>query len=468
MATRKVVYDDQDPIIQYSGEWFEKFGALEGLGNFGSPYLYTLHGTNHDASVSFEFDGTGIEVYGTSNLSNPKSDPDPNLECFIDGVSIGRDSPFEFPENNWKLCGKGGFSVGLHSLRIDIKVKSPKQTFWLDSIRYEPSPSVPLDNKTIRMENSDSAILLDDNWGSFGPFKGTTKANAVAVIDFIGTSVSWVGYIPSEFPHGSAFGTYSFDDGEPIEFKLAGLPGNQDTSGYSQVFFTTLEVENGPHTLTTTFLGSGDTTPLTLDCLYIKNGTIAPASSRSSTTMNNPSTASTPNIATNSGSVNGGGEARLNIGALLGGLLGGLGLFILIAGIFLYRWRRRLSQKNVLQPFYSDGGLPTIVDRNGRPNMMAQPTNGGVALPVDQFLAKRREALGVETRGSIPILADRLSTKQREASGVPHGSVALPSGRLSAKRREATRVETHGSVALPVGRLSTKPREVTRFEPQHG
>jgi hypothetical protein len=59
MATRSIVYDDQDTdIIQYSGQWYPHTSAEDNAGNFGPPYLRTLHGTNHDASVSFEFDGT--------------------------------------------------------------------------------------------------------------------------------------------------------------------------------------------------------------------------------------------------------------------------------------------------------------------------------------------------------------------------------------------------------------------------
>jgi hypothetical protein len=204
MATRIIVYDDQDSdTIQYSGQWFANTSAEENLGNFGPPYLHTLHGTNHDAIISFEFDGTPrllpcldfgswpitgteIGVYGTSIVVNSTTDPDPNLECFVDGVSIGREAIFDAGENNWKLCGRGGFSAGPHKLQIDITVQSPEQTFWLDQIRYIPSPAVPLDNKTIMLANTDPAIQLDNNWESLAQFKATNKSNAVAHVDFIG------------------------------------------------------------------------------------------------------------------------------------------------------------------------------------------------------------------------------------------------------------------------------------------
>jgi hypothetical protein len=59
MATRKVVYDDQElNTSQYSGQWFATTSTEENIGNFGPAYLNTLHGTNHDAKIFFEFNGT--------------------------------------------------------------------------------------------------------------------------------------------------------------------------------------------------------------------------------------------------------------------------------------------------------------------------------------------------------------------------------------------------------------------------
>jgi hypothetical protein len=204
MATRKVVIDDQDSnTIQYSGQWFTTTSAEDNVGNFGPPYLRTLHGTKHDANVSFEFDGTlrllpcldfgswsitgtAIGVYGTSIVVNSTTDPDPNLECFVDGVSIGREAIPDAGENNLKLCGRGGFSASPHKLQINITVQSPEHTFWLDQIQYIPSPTVPLDNKMIMLTNTDPAIQLDNNWESLAIFNATSKPNATAHVDFIG------------------------------------------------------------------------------------------------------------------------------------------------------------------------------------------------------------------------------------------------------------------------------------------
>jgi len=135
---------------------------------------------------SWSMTGTVVGVYGSTFVNNPQTDPDPNLECFIDGVSIGREPIFNGGENNWKLCGKGGFGAGPHKLDINITVQSPTQTFWLDQIRYIPSPSVSLVNKTIRLTNQDPAIRLNDSWWTAAQFNATKQMNATAQVDFIG------------------------------------------------------------------------------------------------------------------------------------------------------------------------------------------------------------------------------------------------------------------------------------------
>jgi hypothetical protein len=84
---------------------------------------------------------------------------------------------------------------------------------------------------------------------------------------------------------------------------------------YHQNIFTT-PVENGRHTLTVTFLGSHSTTPLTLDWLYITNGTLAASPSgtpNSSTAITSASGATDTNTA---GTAGDGGKSEVNIGVL--------------------------------------------------------------------------------------------------------------------------------------------------------
>lgn len=55
---RWVIVDDADTSISYTGSWFsENGGGQHKIGNFGTPYLETLHGISEDGSISLEFNG---------------------------------------------------------------------------------------------------------------------------------------------------------------------------------------------------------------------------------------------------------------------------------------------------------------------------------------------------------------------------------------------------------------------------
>ena len=56
-APRLIIVDDDDPSIQYIGPWFPDQGSRDDIGNFGTPYLSTLHGVKTNASLSFAFNG---------------------------------------------------------------------------------------------------------------------------------------------------------------------------------------------------------------------------------------------------------------------------------------------------------------------------------------------------------------------------------------------------------------------------
>lgn len=132
--------------------------------------------------------GTAIEVFGTSIVVNATTAPDPTLKCFVDGVSINTGDPFQFAENNWNFCGNSQLLDGHHTLRIDVKVLSQNQTFWLDQLRYNPSPNLPLDNQVIYFDNIDPAIQYDSHWTGMDGFgvSMTRQKNSSAQVNFIG------------------------------------------------------------------------------------------------------------------------------------------------------------------------------------------------------------------------------------------------------------------------------------------
>jgi hypothetical protein len=178
----------------------------------------------------------------------------------------------------------------------------------------------------------------------FAPVRG------VLSFSLPGTSVSWVAMVPANLPHTEATGTWVIDGGEATQFLLPGLPANTSVLLYNQFYFTTPEVEVGPHTLTVTFLGDDQTTPFCIDHLYVKNGTFPTPTNNNPTTPDQnshdtPTINSTITPTPNSGDDHGESPSWSHISAILGGVLGGFGFLVIIAGIILFWRRRRARQK---------------------------------------------------------------------------------------------------------------------------
>jgi len=78
----------------------------------------------------------------------------------------------------------------------------------------------------------------------------TSEKGAHAKFNFVGTSVTWFGIVPSDWPHNPACGSISIDGGAPITFKLNGLrlTGNPPPQ-YDIPFFTTPDLTPGAQTL---------------------------------------------------------------------------------------------------------------------------------------------------------------------------------------------------------------------------
>ncbi|KAF9053163.1 hypothetical protein BJ165DRAFT_1523887 [Panaeolus papilionaceus] len=337
MAVRRVRVDDTNPLIQYAGPWFlDGTGSQDKNGNFGPTYNKTLHGTIQDASLSFTFSGTDVTVWGSNNIRNDTGVIDPQWTCFVDNVPI-RSNPFAFFENNWVLCSPPDTLVlqdGVHLLTINVTV-AKSQTFWFDAIDYEPSASVPLTDKAIVVENNDPELQFGPGWQSLGGSANMTGIQgSTFTFYFNGVSLSWFGFIPRELPIAPAAGTYSIDDDTPINFLLNGLPNKDVPTIYNQEFFRTSDYSPGLHKLTVTFLGSGQTTPLTLDYLVVRNGTVLSAGNGGNNSTSPP------------GSSNNGNEkSSSNTGAIVGGILGGLAILVGAFLVFFYMRRRDKMRK---------------------------------------------------------------------------------------------------------------------------
>ncbi|KAG6867677.1 hypothetical protein C0993_012485 [Termitomyces sp. T159_Od127] len=328
VSPRQVVIDDTDTQIHYTGSgWFLDQGSQDHVGNFGPTYKKTSHGTKGNDSFSFSFDGSSVTVYGTTSLKtldNWKTF-NPKWECFVDGISIGATKPFQFAENNWSLCEQGTIADGPHV--ITVNVTTTGNTFWFDYLMFTPSPRNS--SATLLVQNTDPAILYDHSWRKLGGTANiTTKIGSVMNFDFVGTSLTWVSFIPTELPHNESTASYSIDNGPLTRFKLAGLPPTADTSVYFQVFFVTPDLPIGHHTIMVTYEGSNvPSTPLTLDYLLVADAPLpVAANANSSGTSSVPTPSTTP-------------HPGAPIGPIIGGVVGGLAIIAIL--LFAFWWRRQ-------------------------------------------------------------------------------------------------------------------------------
>ena len=133
-----------------------------------------------------------------------------------------------------------------------------------------------------------------------------------------------MGSIPAEYSHDASSANYSIDGGPFTTFQLDGLPANTTSTLYNQIFFTTPELPNKPHSLLVTYLGNDSQTPLILSNILF-------------TVYNsNPS----------------------HTGAIAGGVLG---FFVLALAFFLLSARcsrRQQKQRSDISPFMVDNEKP--------------------------------------------------------------------------------------------------------------
>ncbi|KAJ3515507.1 hypothetical protein NLJ89_g1716 [Agrocybe chaxingu] len=395
---RWVVVDDTNTDIVYTGSsWFQDTGSQDSAGNFGPAYRSTLHGTKANASLSYSFSGSRVRVWGTNNIRNDSGVIDPKWECFIDQISIGTTSTFAFAENNWLFCEHNGLVDGPHVLTVNATVNR-EQTFWFDAIHYVPSPSASLDKAEILLDNRDPALGYGPQWQSLGATANmTTRQGSIFDFDFYGVSLSWYGFIPTELPHDATTATYSVDGETPVNFLLKGLPVDNTITIYNQKFFETKTYPAGPHHLSVVYQGNGQSTPLTLTHLVIQNGTA------SSTTTSAGSSGT--GGAGNSGNLSGNGgnaESSTNVGAIAGGVIGGLVLILLavLAFVFLRRRHQRRQREIDLQE-----EAPHMVEPFGY-----TPVNP--ELPPNHPYPSRRK-LAADSRRAMAMVAD---TKHQQAT----------------------------------------------------
>lgn len=344
LQNREILVKNDDSSITYVGNWSTvQASAVNTFGNFGQAFSPTLHVTTTISSFVFLFNGSSINVLGTVNIANSSTNPNPTWQCFLDGINLGPPNLFQFPENNWILCSEASIPDGAHEMVINVT--SQGMPFYLDYVRYQPSPSVSPENSFIIVQNDDRAIDYISGWSALARPQGdanqTTDPDGLVNVTFVGIQLSWYGIYSSNVSHTKSSGEYSID-GQPFSsFQLLGLSQSSTTTLFNQLLFITPTLEMGSHILSARYTGDTGQTPLTLDYLIVENGSLPSTNSLSphptSGTGGSP-TPGTSSPATVS-------KSSSHVGTIIGGTVGAVGS-IVVCSIFLLFWLRFWRRRN--------------------------------------------------------------------------------------------------------------------------
>ncbi|KAG6906079.1 hypothetical protein DXG01_016022 [Tephrocybe rancida] len=277
MSTRRVVIDDTDPRIKYTGSgWFISKGN-DAVGTQGPTYLGSQHAfKSGQGLITFTFEGTSVDVYGTNGQVPFGGQYDPKWGCHVDSQAVSPRSGSSDVENNWPICQTDGLSAGEHTLVVDITAEGDG-AFYFDRIMYTPSGGFP-DGSAIWMAFSDPAVVYDDNWVLWGS-RVTDVHGASVSLSFTGSSLTWVGEIPADSSTSPASLSYSIDGGSAVTVSMAGSSSSSLQSNH--VWFSTSDFSSGSHSLKVTYNGNKNV-PLSLAYVYLGNSKITTGSTGSS------------------------------------------------------------------------------------------------------------------------------------------------------------------------------------------
>ncbi|KAF9528097.1 hypothetical protein CPB83DRAFT_883694 [Crepidotus variabilis] len=329
MSKRAVIIDDIDPSINYVGNsWHSDQGSRDSAGNFGPPFEHTLHGTDSSASLSFQFSGTTVKVYGSNNIRNDSGVLDPTWECFIDQQSIGASDPFPYVENNWPFCEKS-LSDGPHTLTIN---------------------------------GDDPALHYSQGWRPIGTAYMTQTNNTSLELEFTGVSVSLFTWVLSEYTGKPTSGSYAIDGSSPQTFDLNGHSDDNPITSYNQKLFDTPLLTMGRHHLSVVYNGNENTTPLTLEHFVVRNGTLS--SSDNKDNIHSPVSANNAPVPTRSLTlatssipwpthIDSVPTKKSIIGDIAGGVVLAVGVIaiVILGFVCLHRRRRSRNYRTFIEPF---------------------------------------------------------------------------------------------------------------------
>ncbi|KAF7303992.1 hypothetical protein MIND_00630400 [Mycena indigotica] len=324
---RRIVVDDASAAIEYAATWA---AANVAKGGFGPVYRNTTHVTTTDGSrLSFVFNGTSVAVAGPTKVTTlADGTRDPSWACTVDGIAIASGTPAV--ENGWTLCSVdvvGG--PGPHSLALTVHTRGTP--VYVDSVLYAPADGAwDVDGAVVEYPNTDASVSFGTGWQAWGAQQLTTTKGAQVAINFHGTEVVLMGYIPNELARTPTTGTYTIDDSPPQTFALAA-----SNASANAVILSATGLTPAVHNLVVTYKGDAGHAPLPVGAFYVTNAVVSSPSSSSSGA--GARATATPGPALHKASP---------VGAIAGGVAGGVGaLLLFLLGTVCWRRRRHVARE---------------------------------------------------------------------------------------------------------------------------
>ncbi|KAJ7704863.1 hypothetical protein B0H17DRAFT_695884 [Mycena rosella] len=359
-----VIVDDHDPQVQYKGQWGHTGSSTEYLGT-------TRAAGTQGSTATFKFEGTSVGVFGTVGSGNGGS-----MAFSVDGSPSSSYSapPLQSALYHQPLWVSGDLPDGEHTLSItQNSAGKDKNEIFLDYFMYNTTSTA---GKTLFIDDADLRVEYSSSgWEPFsvnGNFKQTshssTSPGATVTLNFEGNFVS-INAPVVYAKNGEGFNASVSIDGDPpspITQQHGSLAG---TVTFNNQIFSKSGLGAGNHTMVITAL---DDHPLVLDYFLFGDGSgppspasganqaqgialssLFPASSQTlSSIVASPTSSGSSNNPALPESAASQSSRPLDLGAIIGGAVGGLAvLVLLILGLLFWRQRKRALDHAVRKSF---------------------------------------------------------------------------------------------------------------------
>ncbi|KZT18748.1 hypothetical protein NEOLEDRAFT_1152426 [Neolentinus lepideus HHB14362 ss-1] len=340
MFNTTVTIDNPNPLITYlpSGAWVFRTPSNPADAALDGAYArYSMGGTfsltsTYSASASFTFNGTSVTLYGANRYNHGF------YNITLDGTFQGSfNCSTDDPNGVWgPLYWSGELEEGSHTV-VFINAPVPPNNIWLDLDYVGVSSTFSRGFITFTTSVSTQTTLVQDTDPSFDWRGSGWSTNVTNENQYNGTSGQLGGvHISRDSVQiygvlGPSQGSYSIAlDDQPI----SQIPnGYQDYFYADTLLYAASELPVGLHNVTLTNLASSYTC-LGIDYAIAGLARVVPSTSTS---------AISPTAAgTHSSNLPNSTNPKTSIGAIVGGVVGGVAvLSLVLAGLWFFRCRRR-------------------------------------------------------------------------------------------------------------------------------